>query len=880
MLRIVQSTSSARAKSYYASGDYYARESITGQELPGQWRGKGAGLLGLKGPISRVAWDRLCDNQRPDTGARLTPRRKAERRVGYDLNFHCPKSLSLLYGLTRDPRLLDAFTASVEDTMREIEAEARARVRANGQNEDRVTGNLVYGQFVHLTARPEDGVPDPHLHAHCFVLNATQDFQGNQWKALQLGEIKRDAPYFEAVFHSLLARRMERLGLSTTRTRTGWELEGIDNDTLRQFSRRTVRIESLAKARGITDPRRKAELGARTRAAKAGVLSMDELASLWRARLDDPESLDALARRIGSTPIAEDDRAAQQAARLAIEHGFERRAVLPERTLLAQALRRGLGRASRQAVEEVVRQEPLLRATRRGRELVTTAGVLDEERAVLDFARQGRAACRPIDPGRTGFTRDWLNSQQQAAVRHVLTSTDRVMIIRGVAGAGKTSALEELREALRDAGVSVLAFAPSTGASRGELRRVGFESADTIARLLVDADLQNQTRDSLILIDEAGLVGTRTMRDVFDLAQRQHARVLLVGDERQHGPVERGSALRLLEEHAGLRPAEIKEIQRQRAQYKHAIVQLSEGRTEAGFGTLDRLGWIREVADAQERDHALADAYVETVRAGESALVVSPTHAEGERITSQIRARLREEGLIKGPERGFPCLSPANLTTSEKRDPLNYQPGDVLVFHQNARGFRRGQRVTVDEHRGTIPTDQAERFTVYHAGKIDLAVGDRVRVTRNGLSKDGKARLSNGDVLSVTGFTRRGDLVASAANSTGKRLVIARDFGHLAHGFVVTSHASQGRTVDRVLVGQSGASFAASSREQFYVSASRGRRQVLVYTDDKADLLRSVARDEERLSATELAGHRIVRHQQLAERERATHEREELRHER
>jgi ATP-dependent exoDNAse (exonuclease V) alpha subunit len=82
--------------------------------------------------------------------------------------------------------------------------------------------------------------------------------------------------------------------------------------------------------------------------------------------------------------------------------------------------------------------------------------------------------------------------------------------------------------------------------------------------------------------------------------------------------------------------------------------------------------------------------------------------------------------------------------------------------------------------------------------------------------------------------------------------VVAKDYGHLAHGYVMTSHASQGKTVDRVLIGQSSQSFRASSREQFYVSCSRGRESVRVYSDDKAALLDAVSRTDDRLAATDL----------------------------
>ena len=103
--------------------------------------------------------------------------------------------------------------------------------------------------------------------------------------------------------------------------------------------------------------------------------------------------------------------------------------------------------------------------------------------------------------------------------------------------------MQEAAQHIERSGTKVFAFAPSADASRDVLRNAGFKDADTVARLLVDENLQRQAAGQLIWIDEAGLLGMRTMERVFDLAERIGARVLLSGDRRQHGSVERGAAL-------------------------------------------------------------------------------------------------------------------------------------------------------------------------------------------------------------------------------------------------------------------------------------------------------------------------------------------------
>src|SRR5271156_1146602 len=254
MIRITQQESAKGAKSYYATADYYSE----GQELVGAWGGKGAARLGLEGPVDKFSFDRLCDNLDPRTGKPLTVRTRSERTVGYDFTFSVPKSVSLLYAMSGDQDILGAFRAAVEETMREIEAEMKTRVRMGGKDENRTTGNMVWAEFIHTTSRPVDGLPDPQLHAHVFAFNTTFDDEERRWKAGQFRELKRDAPYFQAAFRVRLANRLQDLGFGVERKRDDFEIADIPADMLKRFSRRTALIEKVAKEKGISDPDRKA----------------------------------------------------------------------------------------------------------------------------------------------------------------------------------------------------------------------------------------------------------------------------------------------------------------------------------------------------------------------------------------------------------------------------------------------------------------------------------------------------------------------------------------------------------------------------------------------------------------------------------------------
>jgi conjugative relaxase-like TrwC/TraI family protein len=848
MLRIMQQNSPQGAKRYYATADYYT----DGQEIVGLWGGKGAARLGLEGTVDQYSFERLCDNLNPKTGHQVTVRTRSERTVGYDFTFSVPKSVSLLYTMSGDKDILGAFRSAVDETMREIEAEMKTRVRKGGQDTDRLTGNGVWAEFIHTTSRPVDGLPDPQLHAHVFTFNTTWDDTEQRWKAGQFRELKQNAPYFQAAFRVRLAGKLQDLGFGIDRKRDDFEITGIPSDVLKRFSRRTALIEKVAEERGITDPHRKGELGAETREKKGSKIGWNSLRKEWDGRLTDQErgTLAAVHRR--ELVPAKPQHGEKAAVDNAIEHSFVREAVVPERKLVTEALKRGLGSVTVEDVKREVRERPLIRNEVAGRPMATTKEMVAMESRLIDFARKGRGRCLPLGDPTRPCSRNWFNDGQKLAVRHVLGSRDKVMIIRGVAGTGKTTLEQEIGEALAEAKVPVVALAQSVKASREVLREeAGFPTADTVARFLKDSGMKEAARNGVILVDEASQLGTRDMNQVFEVAEAVHARVLLVGDMRQHRSVTAGEPLKLLEEEAGLTVAEVTEIVRQDGDYKLAAQDLSEGRIEDGVAKLDKLHWIKQVPDA-DRYQQMATAYLsaaaEKKKNGEakSALVVSPTHAEANRITEAIRAGLKAKGRL-GKERVVNAWVPAHLTDAQKSDPTQFDSGDLIQFCQNAAGFRKGTRLIVGEG-VEPPIELAKRFEAYRPTPLALAVGDRVRVTAGGKTKDGKHRLSNGSFLSVQGFNKRGDIIVD------HNWVIDRDFGHITHGYVTTSHAAQGVTVDKVFVSISSQSLPATDQRTAYVALTRGREMAQLFTDNREELMKAMSRADNPLSATDISG--------------------------
>ena len=639
------------------------------------------------------------------------------------------------------------------------------------------------------------------------------------------------------------------MGFGVERKRDDFEIAGIPKDVLGRFSRRTAQIEKIAEELGITDPDRKAELGAETREHKNNELTTAELRREWEGRMTATErhTLEGVYSR--ATPFARPERGEKGAVDYAIEHSFIRDAVLPERKLATEALKRGLGAVTVQGVTDELKKRPLIRSDIEGRLMATTKEMLALESKLIDFAKQGRGRFRPIGDSDRPCSRDWFNEGQKAAVRHVLGSRDRVMVIRGVAGTGKTTLEQEIGERLVGAGKPIVALAQSVKARDVLREQAGFSSADTVAMFLKNADMQQSAKGGVILVDEASLLGTRDMSRLFEIAETASARVLLVGDRRQHRSVTAGEPLKLLEERAGLKVAEVTEILRQGGDYKKAAKALSEGRTADAFVALDKLRWIKEVPD-EDRNRQLAEAYLVAVaekkKNGEhkTALVVSPTHAEGNRITEAIRSGLKAQGKL-GKERLINAWVPLHFTGPQKADATEYEPGYLVQFQQNAKGHVKGSRLIVGEG-AKPPVELAERFEVYRPVQLALAPGDRVRITAGGKTKNGQHRLTNGAILTVEGFTRRGDLIVDHG------WVIDRDFGHLTHGYVTTSHASQGDTVDKVFVAISSESLPATNQRTAYVALTRGKEQAVIFTDDREELLKAVSKPDEPLSATQL----------------------------
>lgn len=868
MIRMIQSNSADQAKAYFSDAlsksDYYVND----QELSGTFRGRLAERLGIKGPATREAFFDLSENRNPITKENLTPRTKDNRTTGYDINFHCPKSVSVLHVLSKDNHILSAFEKSVYETMQDIEKAAKTRIRLNREYADRETEELIWADFIHQTARPVSGhAPDPHLHAHCFVFNATWDQTEKKYKAAKFREIKQDMPYFQKQFHKRLADNLVNLGYHLRLTDNSFEIEGVPHDVIRHFSKRTNEIGQIAKERGITDAKALDELGARSRTKKQKGWTMESLKEDWKRQMleishDTKVNSHIPIRHAPSKATPNFD--AKDCIDHSIKHCFERASVVPDKKILQTAYRFAMGNVS-VSVSDIISalkaDNRMIYSEHGTRILCTTKETLKEEKRMVELAREGIGKLTPLYSVAPTFK--IAKDQQANAVAHVLTTRNRVSIIQGAAGTGKTKMMQEAVDWIEKTGKEVIAVAPTSQAARGVLKDDGFKDAETVAMLLSNSKLQDKLSGQVLWVDEAGLLGTQDMTALLDLAIKKNARVILGGDTRQHSSVARGDALRILNTVGKIATAEVSKIRRQKTEHYRSLVEdLFNGKIKEAFKKLDHSSAIKTI-DPLKPQNALVDDYMTAIEKKKSVLVISPTHKQGSEVTAEIRDRMRRKGRIGRKEVKAVKYTNLNWTQAEKGDWRNYQVGHVIQFSQNLKKVKRGSLwcisaikgndITIVNEKGgtiTMPRTDAKNFDVFDMSPIGISIGDQIRITRNGFDQK-KKRLDNGSMLKVKSITRSGQILLHHPKSKTKFQIDA-NFGHLDHAYCITSHASQGKTVDQVFISQPSSTFAATDMKQFYVSVSRGREAVHIYTDDKLALLESASEMGDRQSALEL----------------------------
>ena len=544
--------------------DYYAGRG----ESPGIWTGRGAAALGLEGVVDAGQLGTLIRGDHPASGEKLRRRHprartitvekidpaSGERRLeektlrpvaGFDLVFSVPKSVSLLHALGDDETrraVNEAHVAACQAALQYLEDEACVVRRGTGGIHRERGEGFVAAAYQHRTSRAQD----PHLHTHVIVANMARRPSDGNWRALDgeaiLKTYRLAAGYlYQAHLRAELSRS---LGVVWETPRKGLaDLRGVPRTAIDEFSTRRAQVVDHMDERGTTgfwaaqvaaldtrDRKEHVDLVRlredwRARAAEHGFGRAEVAATLGRAQPLDPSSEDLL--RIAHRLLGPDGLTARTTAFSDADLVMAWAEAHADGAAADRVRRLALRFTGMQGVERVGEDAQPGRPAR-----YSTAELVATERAALALVKRGIGAGAPAAGGdavdRAINTAAALSEEQRAMVRQMLSSSDRVVSVVGLAGAGKTTATRAAADAFRAAGVPVLGAAPSGIAAEKLQDETGVPSM-TLHRLL-----QQVLPDGcVVIVDEAGMAETRVLAPLLEQIERAEAKLVLIGDPQQ-----------------------------------------------------------------------------------------------------------------------------------------------------------------------------------------------------------------------------------------------------------------------------------------------------------------------------------------------------------
>ena len=890
MLTISKPLSAGQVRTYHAEEFSNAHDNYytNGDQIRGQWHGRLARQWGLSGDVDEEHVQRLADGHHPITGELLVRHQTAreytdergakvktmEHRAGWDATFSAPKSVSLTALVGSDARVGAAHRASVRAALDETERYVQARIGRNHPAE--TTGKWVAASFEHDSARPVDGHAAPQLHTHVVLFNVTER-QNGETRALQPRELYKTQQYGTAVYRSELAMRLAVLGYDIERGASGQpEIRGYSQAYLDASSPRRQQIEQhLAKAQQTGAGA--AQIAAhQTREAK-GNRSHDEMQrwhqEMAKAHGGQPARVVQAARE---RAYRGEHRAAKMTARAAVtfakERNLEREAVVDERVLLRDGLKRSMGEVTFDAVktefehriaarEFIGVEQPPGAAAR----AFTTREMIDLERDNIRMMRVGQQARLALANGvtRGDIQRAYphLSEHQRAAVDRMFANRDQIVALEGVAGAGKTTALAAVRDGAEREGYRVEGFAPTSRAAQ-KLAEAGITSS-TLQRHLTRPEEPHDGPKRLYVLDESSLASTRQMHQFLQRLGSQD-RVLLVGDVRQHHAVEAGRPYQQLQD-AGLETVRLDDIVRQRdPALKQVVEQLSRGEVSGAIQHLERQGRVHEIPERDQRFTAMAREYA---RYPEGTLVVSPDNQSRMEINQIVHRLMQTAGQVDHHEHRVQVLVPRQeITGADRQWAEQYEPGNVVRYTIGSKvlaitsgEYARVDQVHAKDNRLSVTRQSGERVTydprrlqgvtLYREADRAFAVGDRVQFT----APYRERHVANRELGTIEKMDAAGHLHVRL--DSGRAIAFTLDaHPHVDYGYAVTSHSSQGQTADRVLVhvDTAGPGEQLINRRLAYVALSRGRYDAQVYTNDKSQLGKALGREVSHRSAIQL----------------------------
>jgi conjugative relaxase-like TrwC/TraI family protein len=891
VLTISKPLSAGQAQTYHQKEftakeqNYWSQQGV----IAGEWQGRLAERFGLAGTVSAEDFAKLSQGQHPQTGEQLVRQRASyeyqdtegktiktmEHRAGWDATFSAPKSVSLTALVGGDERVREAHRESVRVALDQLEHYTQARIGGNHPPE--TTGKFIAAKFEHDTARPVDGYVAPQLHTHAVVFNVTERDSG-QPRAVQPQSLFASQQFATAIYQSELTYKLRELGYEITTGRSGApEIKGYTQEYLDASSPRSQQIREYLERTGRSG-KEAAEIAAHSTRDRKGMHSPGEVMAAHRKLAADfGHQAEAVVRAAcersqhQEKPVNSFERV-RESLTFSRDKNFEREAVVDERALIRDGLRRGMGDVTHTQVRanlEARLASGEFQIVQRpqgvpGRQF-TTAKTIEAEREIIRRMREGQNHVEPVlsRPHAIAVAdqHPHLNQAQKSVVEDVLSSPDRIQGIQGFAGAGKTTTLTVIRSAAERQGYQVEGFAPTSRAAR-QLKEAGIEAGTLQGFLARSSNPDLPEQKHFYLVDESSLASTNQIREFLSRIGPDD-RVLLIGDIRQHQGVDAGRPFEQLQE-AGMRTAKLDEIVRQKdPALKSAVEMLATGQVSAALDALQQQGRVKEIPNREERVRAIAKTYVESP---ENTLIVSPDNASRRQLNVAVRQELKAIGAVAQEDHTFRVLvQRQDMTGAERSWASHYEIDDVVRYTRGSKAIGIeaaayasivainpvANQLTVEKANKELATYDPRRLTgvsVYREVEREFSVGDRIQFT----APDKSLGVANRDLAVIQSIAPDGQVAARLDNNRQFEFN-AGDHRHFDHGYAVTSHSSQGLTAERVLVHADTSVHPDLLNSRFgYVSISRASHEATLFTDDMAKLAPQLGADVSKTSALEI----------------------------
>jgi ATP-dependent exoDNAse (exonuclease V) alpha subunit len=736
---------------------------------------------------------------------------------------------------------------------------AEARITVNQDTQTVNTGNLSFAIFTENTSREFD----PQLHCHAVCPNLTKRPDG-EWRAITNEQFHFQKMFVGQIYRNALAEKIGAMGLAVTPKPKGlFEIKGVPQDLIDLYSTRSEQIsKALPKLREMFPAARESVLKAlaseRSRQAKIK-MSDEELQSYWQAKweklgYDKNKLLEQIMQAKKQEKVNENTNHADLAAGVLTEE----ESVLTREDILKLGLQYSLGKKTIEDVEKDLALSEQILDLEKGK-MFTTREMQEVETAIVEHLAKGESAQQSL-VARQGFmimpAQKVLTADQEKSVLHILESRDQVRVVQGDAGSGKTTMLEIVARNYSRAGYDVVPVSPTSLAAEA-LRAKGLIKASTVDAFLTQKG--NNTRRQLLVVDEASLLGSKKFHELLKRTKSSDA-VLLVGDAKQRASIDAGAIFGKVQEKKLAKVVRMQENIRQKDPLlQKAVRELADKNVDEALSIFDKCGRFREIPDSKERFEAVVEKYLDLSERNDT-LVVTESNEERRQLNQLIREKLKVSGHLSKNGRDVYTTHPKNIALGERNMSFSYEKGDRFFLSRPVGDFGKGsygEILSLDHDNNTATatitfqrrvkkvtvdlSKQGHYLSTYTAQKQEFAKGDKVIF----LKSDKKVGVENGRMGRVLDCKEDGAL--SVLTNGDKAIDIkTRDYAYLDHGYAVTNFKSQSQEAHAVI-------YQADTRRgvsynSLYVSASRAREDMHIYTNDKGQFAQQAQVEQQKTS--------------------------------